>query len=279
MEQREEVNVISPSALGGKVVLVTGGGTGIGRAIAMACARAGATVAVTGRRLAPLEETVEAIRALGVEALALNADIREPAEVSRLVERVCDAFGQVDVLVNNAGGQFQKPAEQITVNGWRAVHRLAVEAAWSMTREVAVRSMIPRRQGVVLFLSFSPRRGISGMVHATSARAAIENLASGLALEWSSYGIRSLAIAAGTIQTEGLTESYTPEAIAGWGAAVPLRRLGKPEEVAQLAVFLASDAAAYMTGTTVVVDGGADAWGTGQPAPPFIPQHDQENEW
>jgi len=263
--------VLRSDALADRVVLVTGGGTGIGRATALACAAAGADVALCGRRTEALEEVAGEIDALGRRSLALAADVREPEQVSALVDAVLDAFGHVDVLVNNAGGQFMAAAEELTVNGFRAVHRLSVEAVWSVTREVAVRTMIPRRSGLVVFMAFSPRRGIPGMVHATSARAAVENLASGLALEWSRYGIRSVAVAPGTIHTEGLDEQYSPEDVAGWTGAVPLGRLGTPAEVGDVIAFLATPAAAYITGTTLVVDGGVDAWGTGRSAPSAAP--------
>ncbi|WP_186762679.1 SDR family NAD(P)-dependent oxidoreductase [Lentzea tibetensis] len=254
-------------ALDGQVVLVTGGGTGIGRATALACAHAGADVVVSGRRREPLDEVAALVAAAGRKCLTVAADVRE--DVTELVDQALGAFGRVDVLVNGAGGQFIAPAEDISVNGWRAVHRLAVEAAWNLTREVATRSMIPNRSGLVVFVAFSPRRGIPGMVHATSARAAVENLAAGLALEWSRYGIRSVAVAPGTILTDGLREQYPQEAIDGWAGAVPLGRLGTPDEVGELIAFLAT--ATYVTGTTVVVDGGVDAWGTGHPAPPQEP--------
>jgi citronellol/citronellal dehydrogenase len=117
-----------------------------------------------------------------------------------------------------------------------------------------------------VFVGFSPRRGIPGMVHAASARSAVETLAAGLALEWSRYGIRTLCVAPGTILTEGL-EGYGAEQVAAWERSIPLGRLGTPEEVAQAIAFLASAGASYLTGTTVVVDGAADAWGQGEPPP------------
>jgi citronellol/citronellal dehydrogenase len=248
------------------VALVTGGGTGIGRATALELARAGAQVAICGRRPEPLEATREALEAAGAECLALPADVREHEEVEALVDETLSRFGRVDVLVNNAGGQFLAPAEEITPNGWRAVHRLAVDAAWDVTRTVATRSMIPNRSGVVVFVGFSPRRGIPEMAHASAARAALENLASSLSNEWSRYGIRAVCVAPGTILTQGL-EGYGPERIAAWERSVPLGRLGTPEDVAAVIAFLASPSASYVTGTTVVVDGGADAWGHGEPPP------------
>jgi citronellol/citronellal dehydrogenase len=248
------------------VALVTGGGTGIGRATARELARAGARVAICGRRPEPLEQVRAELEAAGGECLVVATDIREPEGVVNLVDRALERFGRIDVLVNNAGGQFLAPAAEISLKGWRAVHRLAVDAAWELTQTVATRSMIPNRSGVVIFVGFSPRRGIPDMAHASAARAALENLAASLSNEWSRYGIRSVCVALGTILTEGL-EGYGSEQIAAWERTVPLGRLGTPEEAAAAIAFLASPAASYVTGTTVVVDGGADAWGLGQPPP------------
>jgi citronellol/citronellal dehydrogenase len=245
---------------------VTGGGTGIGRATALALAATGAGVVVCGRREAPLRATAEEVQAGGGTCLAVAADVREPEQVDRVIEAALERFGHVDVLVNNAGGQFSAPAQDISDSGWRAVHRLAVDAAWTVTRSVATRSMIPRGGGLIVFIGFSPLRGSPGFAHAGAARAAVANLASGLALEWSVHGIRSVCIAAGTILTEGL-EQYGAEQIQRWERAIPLGRLGTPEEIAQLIAFLACPAGAYITGTTIAVDGGADAWGLAELPP------------
>jgi NAD(P)-dependent dehydrogenase (short-subunit alcohol dehydrogenase family) len=245
---------LAPDANAGKVALVTGGGTGIGRATAMELARTGAKVVVCGRRPEPLE----AVQAeLGDDCLALPTDVREPEQVAALVDRTLERFGRIDILVNNAGGQFIASAEEISLKGWRAVHRLAVDAVWDLTRLVAERSMIPNKDGVVVFIGFSPRRGMADMAHAAAARAAIENLAGSLALEWSKHGIRALCVALGNIATEGL-DGYGPERVAEWEREVPLGRLGTPEEAAALIAFLASPGAGYVTGTTVVMDGGLD---------------------
>lgn len=250
----------------GTVAVVSGGGTGIGRATALELARTGARVVVCGRRRELLDETVTAIRKAGGEALAVPADVREHDDVVRVVDESLASFSAVDVVVNNAGGQFQAPPEDISRRGWRAVHNLSVESAWDLTHEAAVRSMIPRRRGVVVFVGFSPRRGLPDMVHASSARAALENLAGGLAAAWSRYGIRSLCVAPGTIATDALS-AYGEEAVAAWERSVPLGRLGAPEEIATVIAFLVSPGASYLTGTTVVVDGGADVWGQGHPPP------------
>ena len=245
---------LAPDANEGKVALVTGGGTGIGRAVARELVRTGAQVAVCGRR----EEPLTAVQTeLGEACLAIPADVREPEQVVSLVERALEHFSRIDVLVNNAGGQFLAPAEEISIKGWRAVHRLNVDAVWDLTRTVAVRSMIPNQAGVVVFIGFSPRRGMAEMAHAAAARAALENLTGSLALEWSEHGIRTVCVALGNIATEGL-DGYGPERVAEWEREVPLGRLGTPEEAAALIAFLVSPGGAYVTGTTVVMDGGLD---------------------
>lgn len=251
------MSVLSADANAGAVALVTGGGTGIGRATALELGRTGARVVICGRRPEPLEATRAELEAMGAECVARPTDIREPEQSDALVEEALGAFERIDILVNNAGGQFTAPAEDITLKGWRAVHRLTLDAAWQLTRSVAVRSMIPNRGGVIFFNAFSPRRGIAGYAHAASARAALENLAGGLAAEWGPYGLRVIALALGNIATEGL-ESYGDD-MEAMAADVPLGRLGTPEEVAQATAFLASPGGAYVSGTTVTIDGGLDA--------------------
>jgi citronellol/citronellal dehydrogenase len=252
---------LAPDANQDLVALVTGGGTGIGAATARELAGTGARVAICGRRPEPIEAVRSELEGAGAEVLAVpNLDVREPEQVVALVDGVLERFGRIDVLVNSAGGQFAAPAEQISSKGWRAVHRLNVDAVWDLTHAVAERSMIPNRSGLVVFIGFSPRRGVPFMVHSSAARAALENLAGGLAIEWSRYGIRAVCVACGAIDTEGFRaygEAWIEEAT----RAVPLGRLGTPQEVASTIAFLASAGGRYITGATVVVDGGADAWG------------------
>jgi citronellol/citronellal dehydrogenase len=257
---------LRPDANAGRVALVTGGGTGIGRATALELACTGARVVVCGRRAEPLDETVALVEAAGGDAVALAADLREEHEVERVVDAALERHERIDVLVNNAGGQFSAPAEEISLKGWRAVQRVTVDAVWNVTHATATRALIPGGGGLIVFVGFSPLRGIPGFAHAAASRAAVANLAAGLALEWSRYGIRSVCVAPGTIATEAL-DGYGADAVEAWKRSVPLGRLGQPEEVAALIAFLASDGGAYITGTTIVVDGGADAWGQAEPPP------------
>ncbi len=260
---------LTPDANAGSVAIVTGGGTGIGRATALEFARTGANVAICGRRPEPLEVVRQEVEAVGQGCLAMPADIREPEQVGAFLDAVDERFGAVDVLVNNAGGQFAAPLESIVLKGMRAVHRLNVDATWDITQRVAERWMIPQRKGFIAFIGFSPRRGIPTMIHSSSARSALETLAAGIAQEWSKYGIRAICLAAGLIQTEGVLQYGGQAIVDGFAEQVPMRRAGLPEEVASTIAFVASPGGGYITGVTVAVDGGADAWGLGM-APPDL---------
>jgi NAD(P)-dependent dehydrogenase (short-subunit alcohol dehydrogenase family) len=259
--------VLRPEANAGKVALVTGGGTGIGRGAAIALAASGAKVAICGRRSEPLARVRAELEAAGAECADLQCDIREPQQVEETTRAVLDRFGAIDVLVNNAGGQFSARAEDISLKGWRAVHRLNLDGNWDLTSRVAAESMIPARGGLIVFVGFSPRRGIPDFAHASATRAALENLASSLSLEWSRFGIRSICLSCGPIETEGLA-SYGPDSLEESRRSVPLGRLGSPTEVGETIAFLASPAGAFITGTTIAIDGGVDAWGLAEPPPP-----------
>ncbi len=156
---------LASDANAGAVAIVTGGGTGIGRATAAELARTGAKVAICGRRPDPLDVVRRDLEAAGAECLAMSSDVREAEQVEAFLDAVDERFGGADILVNNAGGQFAAPLESIALKGMRAVHRLNVDATWDVTQRVAERWMIPRRSGFVAFLGFSPRRGIPMMIH------------------------------------------------------------------------------------------------------------------
>src|SRR4029453_17831621 len=258
---------LAPRATEALVALVTGGGTGLGRAIAREYARTGARVVIAGRRAEPLEEVASELMMGGAQVLSVSGtDVREPDRVAPLVQTVLDRFGTIDVLVNNAGGQFVATPEQISAKGWRAVHRLNVDAVWDLPRTVAERSMIPGGGGLVVFIGFSPRRGIPLMVHASAARAALENLASGLAIEWSRHRIRAVCVATGGMET-GAFPAYGDDFVGEATRTAPLGRIASPEQVASVIAFLSPSGGGYITGTTIVVDGGNDAWGLGFPPP------------
>jgi citronellol/citronellal dehydrogenase len=255
--------VIAGDALAGRRALITGGGTGIGRAVARQLASAGADVAVMGRRAEPLGDTVELIAAAspGVRAIAVTADVREPDQVDTALDEVLGTLGGIDILVNNAGGQFVSPAENVSLKGFRAVTRLNLEATWYLTTQVAVRSMIPAGYGKVISITMTPRRGMPGMAHSSAARAGVESLMRTLAVEWGRHGIRLTAVAPGIVHTDAW-ERYglDPDQVA---SVVPLGRLEAADEVAATVGFLASAAGDYITGTTIVVDGGLDVSGPG----------------
>lgn len=252
----------------GVVALITGGGTGIGRATAREFVRTGGRVAICGRRPEPIEAVADE---LGDACLAVGCDVRDPEQLAAMLDAVDDRYGRVDVLVNNAGGQFPSPLEQISLKGMRAVHRLNVDAVWDITVRVANRWLIPQHSGFVAFVGFSPRRGVPLMIHSSTARSALETFAAGIALEWSKYGIRSVCISCGVIQTEGVLQYGGQELVDEYATHVPMKRAGLAEEVGATIAFLASPGGGYITGSTVLVDGGSDAWGLGEVPPDLEP--------
>src|SRR6202046_4580195 len=196
---QQRSRLFSPSLLEGKTAIVSGGGSGLGREMALELARCGARVVVCGRREQPLLETVALCPHGLVEARA--CDIREEQQVDALVEQVLELHGQIDLLVNNAGGQFLAPAEDITPKGFRTVIRLNVEGTWLMSHAVATKAMIPGGGGKILSVTLSPHHGQPGMAHSSAARAAVENMMRVLSIEWSRFNIKLNAIAAGQFST------------------------------------------------------------------------------
>ena len=252
--------VFRDDLLAGQVALVSGGGTGLGRAIALELARLGAHVVVCGRRPEPLAETVELAEELPGTVSAERCDIREEDEVDALVTTVLERHGRIDVLVNNAGGQFLSPAEDITPKGFRTVMRLNVEGTWLMTHAVATRAMIPQGSGKVVSITLSPHHGLPGMAHSSAARAAVENLMRVLSIEWSRHGIRLNAIAAGQFATDTFVTKYPREMVDAVASTIPLGRTGEADEVAWLVAYLASAAGDFVSGSVLTVDGARDNW-------------------
>ena len=249
--------IFAPGLLDGQVILVTGGGTGLGRATAIELAALGARVVVAGRRAEPLEETVGLCEAGRAEAQV--CDIREEDQVHALVDRVLERHGRIDTLVNNAGGQYMTPAEDITLKGFETVVRLNLVGTWLMTHAVATKSMIPQGGGKVISVTLSPHHGLPGMAHSSAARAAVENLTRVLSIEWSRFQIRLTALAAGHFETEAI-QKYPKPVAENVARTVPLQRLGQPEEHAWLVAYLASPAGDYYSGTVITLDGARDNW-------------------
>jgi citronellol/citronellal dehydrogenase len=248
--------VFRDGLLDGQVAIVSGAGSGIGRAIALELAALGARVTICGRRLEPLEET--AGMGAGIEPVA--CDIREEDEVDQLVDGVLERHGRIDLLVNNAGGQYMSGAEDITPKGFRTVIRLNVEGTWLMTHAVGTKAMIPAGGGKVVSITLSPHNGLPGMAHSSAARAAVENLMRVLSIEWARHGITLNAIAPGQIATDTLLTKYPKPIVDVMASTVPAQRLGRPEEIAWLVAYLASPAGDFVSGTVLTVDGARDNW-------------------
>ncbi|MCA9530779.1 MAG: SDR family oxidoreductase [Myxococcales bacterium] len=265
-------SIFAPGTFEGDVVLVTGGGSGIGLRVAEAVGRLGARVAICGRRPEPLAEAADALaRDHGIEAFGAPCDIREPDAIGAFVDAVVGRFGTIDVLINNAGGQFPSPAEALTPKGFAAVVRNNLLGTWYMTHAVATRAMIPQKRGRIVNVIAQIARGFPGMAHTGAARAGVDNLTKSLAVEWSKYGIRVNAVAPGVIKTSG-TAQYPPPLLETGRRENPLKRLGTAEEVAHLITYLCSRYADYITGQTVYIDGGASLWGSPWYVPDDVPQ-------
>ena len=255
-------SIFRPDLLSGSVALITGGGTGLGKAAAIELARCGASVAIAGRRAEVLEAAVQEIAAAaGADdrVAALPADIRDPDEARRLIESVIERFGRLDVLVNNAGGQYFVPAEAIEPKGWRAVHRLNVGATELMTRTAYDLAFKPAGAGAVINVTLSPHQGLAGMTHSSTARAAVEGYTRALADEWVADGISVVALAAGHYETDAISK-YPEPVRAGAARAVPFGRLGRPEEHAWLVALCASPLGRALSGAVLTLDGARDNW-------------------
>jgi citronellol/citronellal dehydrogenase len=271
-------SIFRPGLLEKRVAVVTGGGSGIGLAIARTLHELGAHVSIAGRDQAKLERARASLAGRGGSVHAAPCDIRDVEQVAAYVEAVRGALGEIDVLVNNAGGQFPTAAETLSPKGWDAVIRNNLNGTFYVTREVAVRCMIPRRRGRIVNVIANVARGFPGMVHTGAARAGVDNMTKTLAIEWAQYDVAVNSIAPGIIRSTG-TDRYPPELLDVARKHTPMKRLGTSEEVAELCAYLASDAAHFVTGVTWYIDGGAHLWGDTwvipdreEPAPPEVVQ-------
>jgi citronellol/citronellal dehydrogenase len=256
--------VFAESVLDERVILVTGGGTGLGKAAAGEMAACGARVVIAGRREDVLAAAVDD---LGVDASYVVGDIRSDAHA--IVQACLDRHGRLDVLVNNAGGQYFVPAEAITAKGWRAVTGLNVGGTDAMSRAAVELAMRPAGAGTIINVTLSPHHGLAGMTHSSAARAAVEGYTRALAREWAADGVAVVAVAAGHFDTESIRKY--PEPV--WRAAartVPLQRLGRESEHAWLVALLASPLGPAFSGAVITLDGARDNWFGPWPPPSLL---------
>ena len=260
--------VFQSDVLNGKTALVTGGGTGICRGIALALAKHGCDVAITSRRAEHLDPTAEEIRAYGVKTAAVAADVRDPAAIGAAVDQAVELSGRLDILVNGAAGNFLCLAEELSPNGFGAVVDIDLKGTFHASK--AALSHLKKQGGVVLNISSTLQYvGTAAQLHVSAAKAGVDALTRVLAVEWGAHGIRVNGIAPGPVaDTEGVRRLLVGRARDRAVNRTPLGRLGTIQDVADAALFLCSDAASFVTGVTLVVDGGlwlssngmAEAW-------------------
>jgi NAD(P)-dependent dehydrogenase (short-subunit alcohol dehydrogenase family) len=251
--------MFNPRLLKDQVAVITGGGTGIGLAIAKRLGALGARIAIASRNAQNLEEGCAALREAGVDALAVQLDVRNPEQVDEMVERTVKHFGGLDILVNNAAGNFICRAEDLSPNGWNAVIGIVLNGTFYCSRAVG-QYMIARQRGgaIVSILANYVWTGSPGTIHSAAAKAGVMAMTQTLAVEWAPHNIRVNAVAPGPIESPGAAKQLwsTPEAIQRITDMVPLRRWGKPEEVADAVAFLAAPQSGFITGEILTIDGG-----------------------
>ena len=244
----------------GSNVLVSGGGTGIGRAIALLFARLGAQVIVCGRTPEKLDKVVAFARAQGAHMLPIVANVREPDDVQALFARIGKECGTLTAVINNAGGQYPQAAIDFSVKGWNAVINTNLSGTWHMMQAAARHWRDVRAPGAIVNVVAVVDRGIPGIAHSMAARAGVIGATRTVAVEWAPLRVRVNCIAPGLTASEGL-DVYPPEARSEFHRANPMRRPGSLREIAESAVFLAGPAASFMTGEVMTVDGGGRLWG------------------
>ena len=252
--------MFSPTLLQDRVTIVTGGATGIGLALARRLGELGACIAVASRNAENLERGTAELRHAGLDPLAIQVDVRKPEQVDEMVMRTVKHFGRIDILINNAAGNFICAAEDLSPNGWNAVIGIVLNGSFYCSRAVG-RHMIARGGGgsIVSILANYVWTGSAGTIHSAAAKAGVMSMTQTLAVEWARYKIRVNAVAPGPVESAGAAKQLwnTPEAVQRITDIVPLRRFGQPSEVADAVAFLVSPLAEYITGETLTIDGGA----------------------
>jgi citronellol/citronellal dehydrogenase len=252
--------VFRPDLFKGKVILVSGGGSGIGRAVALLFARLGGKVAICGRTPEKLERVVDFAKSKGVRILAVPTNIRETDQVEALFQKVDAELGPIDILVNNAGGQFPMPAIDFAPKGWTAVINNNLNGTWYMMQRAAQYWRDKKRPGSILNVVAVIERGMPGVAHTVAARAGVVGVTRTVAVEWAPLNIRVNCIAPGLTATEGLGV-YPPEAVKEFPRANPMKRPGTPMEIAEACVYLSGPSGSFITGEVLTVDGGGKLWG------------------
>ena len=250
-----------------KIIIITGGGTGLGKSMAQRFGELGANLVITSRKLEVLEETAEELRTSGANVLPLQCDVRKPDEVEEMISRAVGEFGAVDVLVNNAAGNFISPTERLSPGGFKVIVDIVLNGTFNCTLS-AGKEMIKRGGGVILnIITTYAWTGSGYVVPSACAKAGVLAMTRSLAVEWAKYGIRTNAIAPGPFPTEGAWKRLV---VPGLGIEkkmkkrIPLKRFGEQKELADLATFLISDGAGYINGEVVTIDGGEWLKGAGQ---------------
>ena len=252
----ESKNIFADGILKGRVAFVTGGGTGITGGVARALAEAGARVALVSRKLEHLEPAAAKINEAGGEALAVAADVRDYAAVERAVAETLERFGRIDIAVNGAAGNFLCKAEELSPNGFGTVVDIDLKGTFNVCR--AAFEELKQRRGQILNISATLHYlGTPMQLHVSAAKAGVDALTRNLAVEWGRHGIRSNAIAPGPIEdTEGMSRLVPEQVKERLRRNIPLGRFGRIRDIEQGAVFLCSDAAAFINGAVIVIDGG-----------------------
>jgi citronellol/citronellal dehydrogenase len=261
--------VYRPDLFKGEVVLVSGGGSGIGRAAALLFARLGASVVICGRTAGKLEVVAKFAKRKKARLVDVPANVREPEQVAMLFERVQKEFGVPGIVINNAGGQFPGAAIDFPDKGWNAVINNNLNGTWYMMQRAAQLWRETKKPGSIVNVVVVTERGMPGVAHTVAARAGIIGLSRTVAVEWAPLNIRVNCLAPGLTATEGL-EVYPPEAKKEFPRANPMKRPGTPMEIAEACVYLAGPSGSFVTGEVLTVDGGGKLWGelwtAGRPA-------------